>query len=112
MSRRLLRWDDNRLPNCWLGYLGLRAATQDATASLRCDSCRSLARIQAEIFADNVPEAFDIEERLLMEVFEFVSNIEMLSDDDLQDFLSKMALLEGERARLTLERQHKIAVME
>jgi hypothetical protein len=47
-----------------------------------------------------------------VEVFEFVSNIEMLNDDDLQDIMSKLALLEGERARLTLERQHKIAVME
>ncbi len=71
-----------------------------------------LKKILAGIFADNVPEAFDIEERYLIEIFEFVSNIEMLNDDDIQDFMSKIALLEGERARLTLERQHKIAVME
>ncbi len=62
--------------------------------------------------ADNVPDTFDIEERILIEVFEFVANIEVLNDDDIQDFMSKAALLEGERARLTLERQHRIAVME
>ena len=68
--------------------------------------------VLTKLFADNVPKAFDVEERILIEIYEFATTLEMLNEDDIDDFMMKVGLLEGERARLTLERQHRIAEME
>ena len=73
---------------------------------------RRLNEVLTEIFADNVPKAFDIEERILIEMYEILTTLEMLNEDDIDDFMMKLELLEGERMRLTLERQHRIAEME
>ena len=83
-----------------------------AAQTSETDFERRLNEVLTELLADNVPKAFDVEERILIEIYEFVTTLETLDEDYLDDFMMKMELLEGERARLTLERQHRIAEIE
>ena len=83
-----------------------------AAYSPETDTERRFNEMLTELLADNMPKAFEVEERLLFEVFDFIANVEMLDEEDIQDFTTKLVLLEEERVHLTLERQKRVAEME
>ena len=73
------------------------------------DAERRLSDVLFELLDNNVPQAFDIEERMLMEVSEFTRDIVMLSEEELDAVTVKLSLLADELVRLTLERQRRVA---
>ena len=64
-----------------------------------------------DMLEHNISESFEVEERILLEISGLVQNYELLSDEDLDSYTNKVTLLEGERARLLLDRQRRIAEM-
>ena len=48
---------------------------------------------------------------MLLEILGLVQSYEFLSDEDLDSYMNKITLLEGERVRLLLDRQRRVTEM-
>lgn len=75
----------------------------------RTDQESRLKEVLIDMLDDNVPEAFDVEERYLIAFFQMGSSADILNESELDSLMLQVTLLEDERARLTLERQNAIA---
>ena len=85
------------------GLQQLKAASMPGSAQQR------LKQVLIELMESNVPQSFDVEERILQEISDFVEGFEALSDEELEAFMDKVTALETERAQLMIERQRRMA---
>ena len=68
-----------------------------------------MKRVLIDLLEHNIPRAFEVEERILLEISKLAQTFELQSDEDLDAFLTKISLLEQDRIQLLLERQRRIA---